>query len=276
MCDPHEEHVLFPYTGFSIQRQYTLSWPPLHHVRLTHCDHGRVDMDAYAPAERGTDMVWATNMCVSPTMCYRAVRRKKYVGRDVNLYIPHMMVGGLFLCPGSNTTCTNENATPVHPLLADRSSQQWVEFPLFKRIVQRVPAFYTPDALDPRYAWRNSQDANHLQDTSWASKLDINEDYHFSAREELRLSHALNKALSWLKHAATFDQKYIFWEQDLVYNDLARDGRQGGTKALAALHLIHSLLLKMHKPDMANKLTFLLTQLDDDLEESFSILHSST
>lgn len=269
-CDPREEHVLIPYTGFSLQRQFTLSYPPLHHVRLTHCDHGKVDMEAFALAERGTDMVWATNMCISPTACYRAVRRKKYVSRDVSLYIPHIMVGGLFLCPGSNETCTNENAKPVLPLLADRYSQQWLEFPHWKRIVQRVPSFYTPDFLDPRYPWRQDNGG-----AEWAQSLDINEEYSFTPREQLRISHVVNIALKYLKQAVTLNPKYIFWERDIVYDDFARDAQQGGIKSFAALYFIRDSLLKHGNTDMANKLTFLLIQLETDIDDPVGIVHAS-
>lgn len=61
-----------------------------------------------------------------PPYCYRLVRRKKYAVRQVSVYMPNTLVGGLFMCPRYGR-CTNNNAVPVMPLYSDNYEGQWLE-----------------------------------------------------------------------------------------------------------------------------------------------------
>lgn len=218
ICDPLEKDVMFPYSGFRIQRQYTYGLPTLHHTRLSHCDMGFVDSEAYIPVDRNTDIAWGQNMCVDVSQCFRPVRTKKYALRRLNLYLPYTFVGGLFLCPSNGSLCTNRNARPVLPLLADRLDSQWTEFPRYRRVVHRIPYLFTPNIIDPRYPHRLD-----LPSKDWASKLDVNENYTYSLRERLTVSTVTNKLLNAIHILVSVNPEKIPWEKDRLANDLERD-----------------------------------------------------
>lgn len=217
VCDPLGENILFTYTGFRIHRQYTYGLPLLHHVRLSHSDKGSVDLEAFIPTDRNVDLEWGKNMCVNEKLCYRAVRRKKYSTRLLSFYIPYSQVGGLFLCPAGGIECTNENATPVLPLLADRISHQWIEYPRMKRVVQRIPYLYTPNIYDPRYPLR------HDQGHEWANTLDVNEDYDFSTKETHLVTNTVNQVLNNIHSYLQINSTLLPWERDKVEKELERD-----------------------------------------------------
>jgi hypothetical protein len=219
VCDPTKENVIVPYTGFRITRQYTFGFPTLHHVWLSHCDHGVVDMEAYVPTDRNHDIVWGVSMCVSSDKCYRAVRKKKYANRIISIYLPYTQVGGLFLCPGMNIECTNDNARPVLPLLADRIANKWIEYPRWRRIVSRVPYLFTPNYYDFRYP--HSQ----IKFVQWASKLDINENYEYSAKDKMTISTVTNNVLNLLHNALVIDPSRLPWEKDRLVSQLQADHR---------------------------------------------------
>lgn len=205
-CDPARSNIIFPYTGFRIQRQYTYGLTMLHHVRLSHCSHGSVDMSSILPIPRNTDILWATNMCVDASHCYRLVRKKKYSQRNLSFYLPNVAVGGIFQCP-LDEPCSDSNSKPILPLLADHLSYRWFEFARFRRIVKRVPYLYTPYYVDPRYP--------HRPDTSeWYKDLDVNENYTFTSQELHLVSHATNKALNVLYDYLDIDPAYLPWEHN--------------------------------------------------------------
>lgn len=220
VCDPMGENTLFSYTGFRIHRQYTYGLPLLHHVRLSHCDRGAVDMEAFIPTDRNMDMEWGKNMCVNDKLCYRAVRRKKYSTRLLSLYVPYTQVGGLFLCPAKDIECTNENAVPILPLMADRISHQWVEYPRRQRVVQRIPYLYTPNIFDPRYPRRNDRGQE------WASVLDVNEDYQFTQNETHLITDAANTILNTIHWYLQINSNLLPWERDKVERQLERDFKE--------------------------------------------------
>ncbi|ANB14193.1 Uncharacterized protein YGL138C [Sugiyamaella lignohabitans] len=236
----------------------------LHHVRLSHCDHGVVDMEAFVVTDRNTDLVWATDMCMNSQMCFRAVRYKKYARRSMNIYLPYTAVGGIFLCPGNNTVCTNENARPILPLIADRIWLQWYDFPKYRRIVQRIPYLSTPNYVDPRYPHRQDKGAE------WASKLDINEDYEYSMADSLTISAVVNRVLDVLNNIFSISPGYLVWEHDPVVTELRKD-----TRDTLAPKLMRKLLALLMTPGSHPQLHRFLQAIQTELEPLDSI-HDDT
>ncbi|ANB11696.1 hypothetical protein AWJ20_4517 [Sugiyamaella lignohabitans] len=68
-------------------------------------------------------------------------------------YRPGSWIGGLYECPGltddDGISCTEENAIPILPLMADNPLTWWSEFPDSRHYIQRVPLLYTYDKLAP-------------------------------------------------------------------------------------------------------------------------------
>ncbi|ANZ73081.1 BA75_01364T0 [Komagataella pastoris] len=138
--------------------------------------------------------------------CYKLVRRKKYVTRELSLYTPYRFIGGLFKCPLSQETKTNmlksaskldpispyqipcgsNTAVPIAPLISDDISQQLVNHNIFSskitdfriNIIQRIPYLFTPSFLDPRF---HSFGVFKGRYSNWFDELDINEDYDLSS-----------------------------------------------------------------------------------------------
>lgn len=205
-CDPLQKGWL-PYTGWRFFRSfdYTFGFRAMatggfpissrHFIRMTHCNMGKVDYEAGVPCLRKDDFVWNTDYCVSPTTCFRPVRRKKYATRDMAVYLPFAsFVGGLFMCPNFRATgvnCTNDNAVPVKPLVADFSGLKWTEYPTYTSIEQQVPYLYTPDVLDVRFRWP-------FGNSDWAEFLDVDEHYDWSEDDRSAVNKAVTESVNWL------------------------------------------------------------------------------
>ncbi|AOA60604.1 Hypothetical protein PP7435_CHR1-2126 [Komagataella phaffii CBS 7435] len=145
--------------------------------------------------------------------CYKLVRRKKYVTRQLSLYTPYRFIGGLFECPLSKETkkdmlksasaldfispyqipCDSNTAVPIAPLISDDISQQLVNHNIFSsritdfriNIIQRIPYLFTPSFLDPRFY---SSGVFKGRYSNWFDELDINEDYDLSSLDESVMS----------------------------------------------------------------------------------------
>ncbi|ODQ67230.1 hypothetical protein NADFUDRAFT_49667 [Nadsonia fulvescens var. elongata DSM 6958] len=215
-CDP-SNHAWIPYTGFRIQREYgfdLFSWHPLqrsHYVLLSHCVRGHVDHEVWLPTDSNTDIEWGRDYCPDGLdICYRIVRRKQFVLRQMSIYLPFTFIGGIFACPGraSGNKCTNENARPILPLYADNISHQWFELQVPKslehsQIIQRVPYLYTPTWTHPLGLWQYPQPEN----LAWSLHLDIDEDYDLTVDERSISNKALTQMTNLLRNQLT-DLRY--------------------------------------------------------------------
>ena len=183
-------------------------------------------------------------------VCYKMARRKKYAKRNILFYIPYTFVGGLFECPIPGTRkkeifnafksgdflksfdfkCDDSLAKPVAPLVAQDSTKQWIETkfnPLNPVLIQRIPYLSTASVFDIRFLTSDTPDM--LQDT-WASQIDVNEEYTYSELELNIISQAI--ALS----ADYFHRTFRPFDLSGVFHDLvllrSSDGVQNSHVAI--------------------------------------------
>lgn len=144
-------------------------------------------------------------------VCYKMARRKKYAKRNILFYIPYTFVGGLFECPipenrkkeifhafqsgdflkNFDFKCDHSLAIPVAPLIAQDSTKQWIDTkfnPLNPVLIQRIPYLSTASVFDIRFSTSDTPDM--LQDT-WASQIDVNEEYTYTDLELNVISQAI-------------------------------------------------------------------------------------
>lgn len=98
------------------------------------------------------------------------------------------------MCPNFRTTgvnCTNENAVPVKPLIADFSGYKWTEYPSYTSIEQQVPYLYTPDMLDIRFG-------RPFTNNEWSEFLDVNENYDWSEDDRSAINKAVTDSVNLL------------------------------------------------------------------------------
>lgn len=99
---------------------------------------------------------------------FKVARRQKMLDRETPVYWPDTFVGGVFKCP-LDETCTNENAVPIAPLLADEPWHFLRKFSMWT-VTAKFPLMYSPDFTGHHYP--------HLKgNNDWARYLDINERY---------------------------------------------------------------------------------------------------
>lgn len=99
------------------------------------------------------------------------------------------------MCPNFRATgvnCTNENAIPIKPLIADFSGYKWTEYSSYTNIEQQVPYLYTPDVLDVRFLRPFGIDDN------WSEFLDVNEEYDWSEDDRTAINKAVTDSLNLL------------------------------------------------------------------------------
>jgi hypothetical protein len=132
--------------------------------------------------------------------CFKMARRKKYAKRSVSFYMPLTFVGGLFECHLSDSQrreffkkfaigdfvkpfkfdCDKALAVPILPLIADDSTKNWFQtgvegFHPF--IIHTIPYLSTAGPLNLRFS---SSDTPDMFRDTWASKIDVNEDYSYT------------------------------------------------------------------------------------------------
>lgn len=186
------------YTGFRIQHQISLDYPFDHHTRLTRCTRNQVaGWDAYMPMNRDQDVRWGRRFCTAHHSnlgaCYILARRKAAAQRNTALYYHGDWVGGIFRCPGNlddnGTPCTNENALPLYPLMADEPFLEWQDLPDLRHLVRRVPLVSTTTDGGVPHA-----DITRKVPFNWWSYVDVSENYTFSDDERNLLRVALDFA----------------------------------------------------------------------------------
>lgn len=142
----------------------------------------------------GAALEWESRNLV----CYKMARKRKYARRNFLFYMPYTFVGVLYECPISSETkhaifqnftntkflqsfdfsCDKALAVPVCPLIADDSTKQWFTNSRSRlSTTQHIPYLTTPSLLDVRFAASNTLD---MHGDTWASKVDVNEDYNYS------------------------------------------------------------------------------------------------
>lgn len=132
--------------------------------------------------------------------CFKLARRKKYARRNVSFYMPQTFVGGLFECQLSTTqrreffekfsatdfihpfnfVCDKAMAVPILPLIADDSTKIWFQTGtdgFNPYILQTIPYLTTAGPLNLRF---KSSDTPDMFRETWASKIDVNEEYSYS------------------------------------------------------------------------------------------------
>lgn len=217
-------------------------------------------------------------------VCYKMARRKKYAKRNILFYIPYTFVGGLFECPipdnrkkeifhafqsgdflkNFDFKCDHSLAKPVAPLVAQDSTKQWIDTkfnPLNPVLIQRIPYLSTASVFDIRFSTSDTPDM--LQDT-WASQIDVNEEYSYTGLELNVISQAI--ALS----ADYFHRTFRPLDLSGVFHDLvllrSSNGMQNSHVAIRTF-----ILSTFKKLSLDQKINILLSS--RKAEESMLHLH---
>ncbi|KAG5359006.1 hypothetical protein CJU90_3738 [Yarrowia sp. C11] len=110
---------------------------------------------------------------------FKVARRQKALDRETPVYWPDTFVGGVFKCP-LDEPCTNENAIPIAPLLADEPWHFLRKFSMWT-VTAKFPIMYSPDFTGHHYP--------HLKgNNDWAQYLDINERYRAQRENTAQVS----------------------------------------------------------------------------------------
>ncbi|CAN6655837.1 hypothetical protein TRVA0_028S01266 [Trichomonascus vanleenenianus] len=175
-CNPAATAAWLPYTGVRIQRE--LEYHPRgskevqHRMIITYCKRGTVEYELEYPIAASMDVAWNHTVCPavlterseSDVPCTKLARRKKYALRQLSIYRPGALVGGLFQCQKSGSKCV-----PAKPLVADSVLSHWMQVKSGHKIVYRIPYFRTPDVLDRFYA----------MNSNWAQLISETEQYDY-------------------------------------------------------------------------------------------------
>ncbi|RLV94192.1 hypothetical protein JA1_001993 [Spathaspora sp. JA1] len=153
-------------------------------------------------------------------VCYKMARRKKYAKRRISFYVPYTFVGGLFECyippakkreiftkytstdffiQSFDFKCEPQLSRPISPLLAEDSTTQWFENKLFNLfnpgIIQTIPYLTTSTPLNLRFS---SLETSDMYRDTWATKIDVNEDYVYKEADLHIISQAIAKSADLL------------------------------------------------------------------------------
>lgn len=183
-CQPMT-NFMAPYSGVRVWCEKDLSGQKPDRMALTVCQNGKTYdytnegsagctnfRQTYSFENTSSDHLWEDWKFKNGT--FKVVRRHKFMDREVPVYWPETFVGGIFKCPESEP-CTNENAIPFVPLLADEPWHFLRSFENF-RLQVKFPLFYSPD-------FTHHHDPHLLKNNNWAKYLDVNERYRPPRRE---------------------------------------------------------------------------------------------
>ncbi|EGW31490.1 uncharacterized protein SPAPADRAFT_154714 [Spathaspora passalidarum NRRL Y-27907] len=152
-------------------------------------------------------------------VCYKMARRKKYAKRHISFYVPYTFVGGLFECfippqikreifqkytsadliQQFDFKCDPQLSRPISPLIAEDSTKRWVENKLYNLlnpgIIQTIPYLTTSTPMDLRFS---SLETSDMYRDTWATKIDVNEDYVYREADLHIISQAVAKSADLL------------------------------------------------------------------------------
>ncbi|CCF56135.1 hypothetical protein KAFR_0A07000 [Kazachstania africana CBS 2517] len=140
------------FSGFKVFKIYKFQTFPFafdEFLRVTYCENGNSVWDEITPLKTD-DIDWNVPYCINHSEvehCFKIARRKKYLTREIGVYMPGTWVGGLFYC--NDKLCSKEQAIPLMPLYADDYSKDWLNFKrgskIGKFLVEKyIPLFKTP------------------------------------------------------------------------------------------------------------------------------------
>lgn len=212
-------------TGIDLQLEKFISRKHLQYTSKKTVNH----VEDIRKSDPHSSLEWESRNLV----CYKMARRKKYAKRNILFYVPYTFVGGLFECPipldkkkeifhrftagdflqNFEFRCDNSIAKPILPLIAEDSTKQWIETKislLNPKLIQRIPYLTTANPLDLRFSSSNTPEM--FQDT-WASKIDVNEDYLYTDVDLSLISQGLALSADYLhKMFRPMDLSMIFNE----------------------------------------------------------------
>ncbi|ODV69200.1 hypothetical protein HYPBUDRAFT_86581, partial [Hyphopichia burtonii NRRL Y-1933] len=145
-------------------------------------------------------------------VCYKIARRRKYAKRDILYYMPHTFVGALFECQLStedkrylfqnlstidlfqfhnfDIRCDRSLSRALKPLVAEDSTKQWFERKETS-FIQTIPYLTTATPYNLRF---KLSDTNDMFQHTWASDIDVNEEYNYNEFEVNLISQAIAKS----------------------------------------------------------------------------------
>lgn len=145
-------------------------------------------------------------------VCYKIARRRKYAKRDILYYMPHTFVGALFECQLStedkrylfqnlstidlfqfhnfDIKCDRSLSRALKPLVAEDSTKQWFERKETS-FIQTIPYLTTATPYNLRF---KLSDTNDMFQHTWASDIDVNEEYNYNEFEVNLISQAIAKS----------------------------------------------------------------------------------
>lgn len=153
-------------------------------------------------------------------VCYKMARRPKYSKRNYLFYVPETFVGGLFECPVPSSlqaeiiqnlsgndiikpfefSCDSSIAKPILPLIAEDSTSRWIDYdilnnPLNPSIIQTIPYLSSVTPFNIRFS---SMESSDMYRDTWASRIDVNENYAYTEVDLNLISKALALSADYL------------------------------------------------------------------------------
>lgn len=129
---------------------------------------------------------------LTPELCYKIARRKRYAWLGVNFFIPYTFVGGFYQCQGTKDTCNPKRFSLVAPLIADDSRVHWNTLEKY-RVVRYTQFLKTASELEKNILYSQALFG------SWANQVDINENYTGSSKDDT----LMRKVISAAHHLTT-------------------------------------------------------------------------
>ncbi|ODQ82232.1 hypothetical protein BABINDRAFT_29024, partial [Babjeviella inositovora NRRL Y-12698] len=179
VCDPDKTNYLF--TGFRVERQIVIRESITHQTHLIVCKEGRVVSDIIAPLEddfSSSSVPWAKTICnQSGTNCYKISRRKTFALRDLAVFFPNKLIGGVFKeHPGRSYKLhtfdeDDSNFYPLAPLMSSNVLNQWIEVAYNGVMVYHIPLFHSLEESAKR--------PNKSDRPSWFTYISPNEKYTY-------------------------------------------------------------------------------------------------
>lgn len=105
-------------------------------------------------------------------------RRRRFTKRQLSVYSTGEWVGGIFMCPGNladdGVECTNENTTPLWPLVATDFSHYQENVRAHSLIRSSILVSYNTEALDSK---TNPYPSQTEIPNDWDTYIDVSEGY---------------------------------------------------------------------------------------------------
>lgn len=194
MCNP--SGLDFGFSGLRVYTSVIYGLPIHHFWTVVKCNKGEIVASQYFPCKRSSNFIFGHPLELDTGEVYIFAREKKYVPREVPIYLIAGKIGAVFSLDKNNNETANYALLEADPFLTSFTQQYATG-----RRITHIPFMHAPVATDKR---------------GWNARIDVNpyENFNYSASDNSSTWYRINKLLNTASKQTSISEQFLPWEYD--------------------------------------------------------------